>query len=257
MPDHENEPRLLPYPALSRGAGGSVGSIGDYWRFLQDDPQGSGDAAWNQSESYSTDGFFSDPEHFAFLGEGILPTLAARRRSAGWRTCNLWCVGCGTGEEAYSLALATEAALAPLDPVWPWRIEASEPSARALQRARIGVYAEEALQRVPAALRTAGFERGFGPQSGRVRVRSRLQENITFRDLTGTEEKLPFRDAFHVILCRSALSAWPVESRTASVHHLLTQLVPGGYLIVGRLDPLGSDVPTLHRVAPHVYRRSL
>jgi chemotaxis methyl-accepting protein methylase len=90
-----------------------------------------------------------------------------------------------------------------------------------------------------------------------VRVRSRLQENITFRDLTGTEEKLPFRDAFHVIVCRSALSAWPVESRTASFHHLLTQLVPGGYLIVGRLDPLGSDVPTLHRVAPHVYRRSL
>jgi chemotaxis protein methyltransferase CheR len=257
MPDHDQEPCLLPHPALSRGPGGNVGSIGDYWRYLQDEPRDTGDANGNPPIAYSPDGFFSDPEDFSFLGDGILPTLAARRRSAGWRTCNLWCVGCGTGEEAYSLALATEAALAPLDPVWPWRIEASEPSPRALQRARIGVYAEEALQRVPPAMRTAGFERGFGPQAGRVRVRSRLQENITFRDLTGTEEKLPFRDPFHAILCRSALSAWPAESRTASLHHVLTQLVPGGYLIVGRLDPFGGDVPALQRVAPHVYRRPL
>jgi chemotaxis protein methyltransferase CheR len=257
MSDHEQEPQLVPYPTRSRGVGGSTGTIGDYWRFLQDDPRASAEEPDHVVYSFCSDAFFSDPEHFAFLGERILPVLAARRRSAGWRTCNLWCVGCGTGEEAYSLALAAEAALAPLDPVWPWRIEASEPSPRALQRARIGVYAEKALERIPPAMRSVGFERGFGPQSGRVRVRSRLQENITFRDLTGTEETLPFRDPFHVILCRSALNAWPAESRAASVHRLLTQLVPGGYLIVGRSDPLDGDLPTAHRVAPHVYRRPL
>lgn len=257
MSDHDTESRLLPYPAVPRS--GRVGSIGDYWRFLQDDPRSPGRGAADEAEPGSSEGFFRDPEQFDFLVRVVFPELAARRRSAGWLTCNLWCIGCGTGEEAYSLALTAESALAALEPAWPWRIEATEPSPRALQRARIGVYAEEALQRVPATQRSAGFERGFGPQSGRVRVRSWLQENITFRDLSGIDGEVPFRERFHVILCRTLTAESPVETVDGLLEPLASRLVPGGYLITGRTRTLSGDPPHLHRVASAsgIYRRPL
>lgn len=257
MAEDDHEPCLLAHPSAPRDGSG-VGLIGEYWRFLQADPRSSGPESTEDSGAVSPEpGFFQDPRSFDFLREVIFPELAARRRSAGWRVCNLWSVGCGSGEEAYSLALVTEDALGTLQPAWPWRIEASEPATRLLQRARIGVYPEEALRDVPTSLRTAGFERGFGPQSGRIRVRSRLQQNITFRDLAPEDGELPFREPFHVIVCRSAFSRWSSDTRVRALTRLVSNLLPGGYLITGPSDPLDRTLAPLSRVAPSVYRRLL
>lgn len=256
MADDKAEPYQMLRPS-SQG-GGTVGLIGDYWRFLQDDPRvGGSDSGSDSAPIPSGSGFFQDSHAFDFLREAVFPELAARRRSAGWRACNLWSVGCGSGEEAYSLALVAEDTLGALEPAWPWRIEASEPATRLLQRARIGVYPEEALRDVPVALRTAGFERGFGPQSGRVRVRSRLQQNITFRDLSPEEGELPFREPFHVIVCRSSLARGPAGSRAETLRRIVSHLLPGGYLIEGPSDGFDPTPVSLSRVAPAVYRRLL
>ncbi len=241
-----------------QGGGSAIGLIGDYWRFLQDDPRcRDSDSEIGSAPIPSGPGFFHDSHSFDFLREAVFPELAARRGPAGWRACNLWSAGCGSGEDAYSLALVAEDTFGALEPAWPWRIEASEPTARLLQRARIGVYPEEALRDVPFSLRTAGFERGFGPQSGRVRIRSRLQQNITFRDLSPEEEELPFREPFHVIVCRSSLARWPTGSRAEILRRIVGHLLPGGYLIVGPADGFDPTLVSLSRVAPSVYRRLL
>jgi chemotaxis protein methyltransferase CheR len=254
MSDDDSTSLLFTLSSTGTAAGTRLNSIGDYWRFLQDDPRTRQAQSGEAGSAAEGPGFFDDPVPFDLLAAELLPQLAARRLSAGWNTCTLWNVGCGTGEDAYSLALAAEEALGSLTPAWPWRVEASDPCPRALRRARIGIYSESAVARVPVVLRAAGFERGFGPQSGRMRVRSRLQANVTFRELGLLDEPLPFREGFHVILCRRALESVPADSRGAVQRRIVDQLSPGGYLISdGEVWP-GTELG-LQRIAPAVYRR--
>lgn len=255
MPDDDPTSLLFADTAAGAAGGARLHSIGDYWRFLQDDPRAREGLAAVEGPAGEGPGFFHDPASFDLLAKSLLPLLAARRLSAGWTTCNLWSVGCGTGEDAYSLALAAEEALGSLQPGWPWRVEASDSCPRALQRARIGIYSESAIARVPIVPRAAGFERGFGPQSGRMRVRSRLQANVTFRELELLDEPLPFRERFHVILCRRMPDAADDPARARVRRRIVEQLSPGGYLILGGGDAGPEHDLGLQGVAPAVYRR--
>lgn len=255
MPDDDPSSLLFADTAAGAVGGARLNSIGDYWRFLQDDPRTREGLAAFEGSASEGPGFFHDPASFDLLGKSLLPMLAARRLSAGWATCNLWSVGCGTGEDAYSLALAAEEALGSLQPGWPWRVEASDSCPRALQRARIGIYSESAIARVPVVPRAAGFERGFGPQSGRMRVRSRLQANVTFRELELLNEPLPFRERFHVILCRRTPDTADGTGRPPLRQRIVEQLAPGGYLILGGGDVWPENELGLQGVAPAVYRR--
>lgn len=257
MPDDDSPSLLFPGPLAGSGTRTRLNSIGDYWRFLQDDPRTRLGQPGEAGPGGGDFGFFQDPMPFGLLAEDVLPQLAARRLSAGWPACNLWSVDCGTGEDAYSLALAAGEALGPLQPAWPWRVEASEACPRSLQRARIGIYSEDAVSRVPVVPRTAGFERGFGPQSGRMRVRSRLQSNVTFRELGLLDEPLPFRERFHVILCRRAPESVPATSRAAVRRRIVDQLTPGGYLIIGGGGAWPAFELGLQGVSAAVYRRPL
>ena len=52
----------------------------------------------------SVTSFFRDPETFEFLKEKVFPELVKQR--AGDEPLRVWMVGCSTGEEAYSIAIA-------------------------------------------------------------------------------------------------------------------------------------------------------
>src|SRR5581483_12424974 len=47
--------------------------------------------------------FFRDPEAWDAMRREVVPALAARAREG--HEVRVWCAGCGTGEEAYSVAL--------------------------------------------------------------------------------------------------------------------------------------------------------
>src|SRR6476659_9040892 len=58
--------------------------------------------------------FFRDPESLEALGRRVVPALFEKR--GGDDQIRVWCAGCATGEEAYSLAmLFAERAAATLD----------------------------------------------------------------------------------------------------------------------------------------------
>src|SRR5215467_13420224 len=49
--------------------------------------------------------FFRNEAQFQALRSEIFPPLIARRRESGNKYLRLWCAGCATGEEPYSLAI--------------------------------------------------------------------------------------------------------------------------------------------------------
>src|SRR5262245_19825797 len=80
--------------------------------------------------------FFRDPEAFGVVVE-------AARRSAPGSTVRVLTIPCSSGEEPYSLAIALRDADVPAERV---RIDAVDISARALARAKSGVYSKNSFR---------------------------------------------------------------------------------------------------------------
>ena len=82
--------------------------------------------------------FFRDPEAFEVLKEKIFPRLVEHR--APDEPVRIWVVGCSTGEEAYSIAMAfTEFAGEGADHI-PVQIFATDLNQKGIEKARAGLY---------------------------------------------------------------------------------------------------------------------
>ncbi|MGD0105572.1 MAG: CheR family methyltransferase [Rhodopila sp.] len=77
--------------------------------------------------------FYRHPDQLAVFSREIIPELASRRRDDG-RPTQVWCAGCSTGEEAYTLAFLLR------DARCPARILATDLSAESVATARAGIY---------------------------------------------------------------------------------------------------------------------
>jgi len=202
--------------------------------------------------------FFREDQHFEFLRAGALPELVARRRTERWPTLQIWSAACSSGEEPYSLAITLAETLPALAPDLAWRIDATDISHRILDRARAAIYGESAITgHVPAPLVQKYFQRGFGPQEGKFRVKSWLQEHVVFSHLNLIDGQFPFSDQFHVILCRNVMIYFDRPTQEDLVARLARQLMPGGYLLVGHSESLTGIKHPLSLMAPAIYRRPL
>jgi chemotaxis protein methyltransferase CheR len=77
--------------------------------------------------------FYRHPDQLNVFTQEILPQLARRRETTG-RPLQVWCAGCSTGEEAYTLAFLLR------DARCPAQILATDLSAESIAIARAGVY---------------------------------------------------------------------------------------------------------------------
>ena len=182
-----------------------IPSISDYCRYLQD--QTDEEELGHLIDVISTNHtyFFREAEHFEFLRSHILADLVQRHTAERWPCFNVWSAACSSGEEPYSIAITVAEFFQKNQITWPWRIEATDISYRVLQKARIGVYREDAIAKVPREIFSTHFQKGYGPQSGNYRIKPQLAEMVTFRQLNLLENEPPFRDLFHVIFCRNVM----------------------------------------------------
>jgi chemotaxis protein methyltransferase CheR len=182
--------------------------------------------------------------------------MVKRRATERWPRFNIWSAASSSGEEPYTIAIALSQFFGN-STTWPWRIEATDISHKILQRAKVGVYREEAVKKVPPTLLRAHFQKGFGPQEGNYRVKPHLLESVTFRQLNLLEGSFPFTEPFQVIFCRNVMIYFDRPTQTELVNKLARQLVPGGYLFVGHSESLSGIKHSLTMLKPAIYQRPL
>ncbi|HEU5081174.1 MAG TPA: protein-glutamate O-methyltransferase CheR [Opitutaceae bacterium] len=231
-----------------------ITSISDYCRYLQG--QGDTEELSHLIDAISTNYtfFFREIEHFDFLTRVIIPEMTERRVREKWQSFNVWSAACASGEEPYSIAISLAETFGSA-PKWPWRIEATDISHKILQRARVGVYREEAVSKVPKPALRAHFQKGFGPQDGNYRVKQHIQNGVTFRQLNLLEGAPPFTEPFHLIFCRNVMIYFDRKTQEELIARLVQRLVPGGYLFVGHSESLSGLKQTLETVKPAIYRK--
>lgn len=170
--------------------------------------------------------FWRHPEQLAAVGR-----LAARAPGP----ISIWCAGCATGEEPYSVAMTLlEAGRAGRGD----RIVATDISERALAAARRGVYGQRAVRHLPADVAGRWME-GRGED---LRVGPAARALVTFARQNLTADPVP-KGPFDVVLCRNVLIYFHPATAAATIYTLAGALRPGGALVLGPVElPLASAI---------------
>jgi len=190
--------------------------------------------------------FFREAAHFDYLTKEIL-----RKRKPNQRL-RVWSAACSSGEEPYSLAMVL-AEQRRLDNGFDWRMEATDISSIVLAKAEAGNYAEAALTRVPASLKSRYFSKSEdGPGWA---VDKDLKRNIKFRRLNLFDIPSGFPDAFELIVCRNVMIYFDRPTREQLVNMMTDRLVPGGTLFVGHSESLGGLSHRLKMIRPAIYTK--
>jgi chemotaxis protein methyltransferase CheR len=168
--------------------------------------------------------FFRDTQAFDQMRNSALDSLRMARASQ--RRLSVWCAGCSTGQEAYSLAMIFADGTARWDG-WTISITATDVSDAALERARTGSYSQFEIQR---GLPVGSMLRWFDQVGGDWRVKRELARRIRFRRHNLLS---PPPGSFDLILCRNVLLYFSPERRREAFDRLASSLQPDGFLMLG------------------------
>ena len=222
---------------------GGFRSFQDYYRHVLSDHTGAALAAMVDALATNHTSFFREPDHFVFLREQVLPSLASRDG------LEIWCAACSTGEEVWTLAMLLNEAL----PQRRISIQASDISNKALTAAQAAEYPPDRCVGIPAPFLARYFAVGKG-LTKTYQVVPRLREQASFRRLN-LVENFSWGRLFPVIFCRNVMIYFDRHTQEQVVGRLAAALEPGGYLFVGHAESFTRIAHSLDYVRPAVYRK--
>jgi len=183
--------------------------------------------------------FFRHPEQLRLLAEVLLPRLLKDRLAAGSREIRIWCAGCSSGEEVYTLALLLKAAIAasamPELRAWNATILGTDLSAQTLQLAREGTYALvpglNSFRDVPEFARHH-FAAIFTAAETKWPASAELRSLTRFARHNLVTEPPALRDV-DLVICRNTLIYFDEAQTRSALASLEAALRPAGALFLG------------------------
>jgi two-component system CheB/CheR fusion protein len=176
-------------------------------------------------------GFFRNPDAFEVLKRRVIPKLIAQAHSG--EPLRMWVLGCSTGQEAYSIAMAYAEASEKSLRAPKLQVFATDVNEECLDKARRGLYATA----LTAGLSSAQLRRFFTEEAGGYRVNKHLREIVIFarQNLIGDP---PF-SRMDLVSCRNLLIYLdpPLQQRSLATFHYA--LKPEGFLFLGASESVG------------------
>ncbi|MGE7207253.1 CheR family methyltransferase [Sphingomonas sp. NPDC019816] len=183
--------------------------------------------------------FFRDPQVFDLIAE----TVATIERTG--RRARIWSVGCSTGQEPLSIAMALAERNDALGTAMP-DIVATDVSEAALAKARAGSFTQFEVQRgLPIRHLVRWFE---GRADNEWVVRPELLRHIAFRHMNLVSDPPP-PGGFDLILCRNVMLYFAPEAKRRVFDILASAMRPGAGLILGAGETVIGQT-ALFRLSP-------
>lgn len=206
-----------------------VHSYGAYARLLQGDADEYGRLIDVLTINVSK--FFRNPDVWAAVRDSVLPELHPAGRTAPLR---VWSAGCAGGEEAYSASIVLQDYAAAHG--WPaegYQVIGTDIDPGILELAGRAEYSAFALTDTAPAIRDRWFE--GGPP---YRLRSEARRGVSFGLLDVLRDPLP-RD-LDLIFCRNVVIYFERPLQEQLFRRLHSALVPGGFLVLGKVETLSG-----------------
>ena len=177
--------------------------------------------------------FFRENKHFEYLTDVVLPQF----ESSGRKSYRIWCAGCSTGEEPYTMAI-TLLEYFNKKPLPDIKILATDIDTRVLQTAKDAVYLDDVIDGMRSEILSKYFLRGKGTNSGLYRVKDRVRRLVHFGYLNLTDEKFPMKGKFDIIFCRNVIIYFNKETQMRLFKQFHRYLNDDAYLFVGHSESL-------------------
>lgn len=174
---------------------------------------------------------FRDPLFFKALRQQVIPRLKT------WPFIKVWCAGCATGEEIYSLAIILmEEGL-----YNHTRIYATDYNKKSLNIAKDGVYPLAKLKHYIANYNASGGTQGLGDyyhaRYEHAKMAGDLKKNILFSHHNLVTDAV-FGE-MNLILCRNVLIYFNQTLQNRVLTLFKDSLCTGGFLCLGTKESLG------------------
>jgi two-component system CheB/CheR fusion protein len=202
----------------------------DYVKYLQQQPKEL-DALF-QDILINVTSFFRDPETFEALKTEVFPKLMQGRGNG--HSLRIWVPGCSTGEEVYSLAIALFEFLG--ENIGSARIQifASDIDGKAVDKARAGHYMESIRDDVTAAR----LSRYFVKTAEGYQICKSIRDICVFA-VQNVVKDPPF-SRLDLVSCRNLMIYLGAVLQKKVLHTFHYALNPGGYLMLGTSETIGS-----------------
>jgi chemotaxis protein methyltransferase CheR len=222
---------------LSRMRSSENETFGDYHRYLLATPPELENL--RNALTINVTEFFRDNDVYEFMRKDILPSLFRKRKQL-----RIWCAGCSTGEEPYSLAMIISDLMLQ-NPGSSARIIATDIDKIVLAKAKDGIYTRKAMVK----LSEAQVHRHFTSlPNGNFQVKPCLKEMIRFQphDLMSG---VPVSRWLDMVICRNVTIYFTEKQKDTLTKMFHGALVSGGFYIMGKTEYLGRAADALF--APH------
>lgn len=227
-------------------------SFNDYYDHLLNEKSGRGLSKLVDHVSTNHTYFYRESAHFEYFRQHALPEIVARLKKSGSRDLRVWCAGCSSGEEAYTLLMLMQEVLGSEYGNFDAGLLATDISDRILSTAKTGLYPEEKIEPLPDPLKRKYFLRH---DHERVQVVESIRREAVFRRFNLMNTQFPFRKPFHIIFCRNVMIYFDRQTRDALVRRFHAVTEAGGYLFIGHSETLGRDQPLYDYLIPAAYRK--
>ncbi|OQY60321.1 MAG: chemotaxis protein CheR [Desulfobacteraceae bacterium 4572_88] len=244
-----------------------MNTFDDYYDYVFS-PQGMAGELANMIDVVTTNktDFFREPKHFDYLSQVVLPRFVkkhrigavSRSREPGpglQRVFKLWSVGCSSGEEPYSLAMALSD-FGTSHPGFTYTILATDISVEMLKKAKLGIYDHERVEPVPMRFRKKYLLKSRDKDKRLVRVVPELRATVHFQRINLAKGEFAIQGAMDVIFFRNVLIYFGRATQELVLNRLCQYLKPDGHMFLGHSETLsGLNVP-LASLTTAVYMRS-
>ena len=179
--------------------------------------------------------FFRDPDAFAALEEKVIPKLFEGKAVGG--AVRIWCTGCSTGEEAYSMAILLQERLEMLKASYKVQVFATDIDSRAIAVARAGVYPASIAEHVSPERLARFFT--LEPDGSAYRIHKGIRDLLVF-SVQDVIKDPPF-SRLDLVSCRNLLIYLGAELQKKLITLFHYALQPGGMLFLGSSESAGEQ----------------
>ena len=178
--------------------------------------------------------FFRDPAAFRVLEEHAIRRIF-KGKAAG-DLVRVWCTGCSTGEEAYSIAILLQERMEALKTSYKVQVFATDIDSRAIASARAGLYPAS----IAADITSERLARFFTAEAdgSAYRIHKGIRDMLVFSEQDLIKDP-PF-SRLDLISCRNLLIYMGGELQKKLIPLFHYTLNPGGNLFLGTSESVGE-----------------
>jgi len=192
---------------------------------------------------------FREFEQLAAFANCCLPEVIAAKKNKSERRIRIWCAGCSSGEEAYTLAIILREVF-PDSQSWDIEITATDIDENMLKLANKAVYGDRSVRGVPD-----DYSRHLVPAGGNFRIHPEVAKLVRVAKLNlNDEQQMKAMRNYDFVFCRNVLIYFDDESRRKVLSHFYNAMNPGGYIFLGHSQSVGriSSAFRLKRTEGHM-----